>query len=103
MTETSGPSSPEPHPNSTAPRELPARLREALRRGIADTALREELRAYVDAGRRRGDPVERVIIDLKREMHVVGVVDFYAEPNEGALAEAVNPVVHRAVLQYGAS
>jgi hypothetical protein len=89
MTATSGKPTPEPRPNPTAPRELPPRLREALRRGLADTGLRVEVCAYVDAGRRRGDPVERVIIDLKRELHAAGVIDRYAEPHERTLAESV--------------
>ena len=78
-----------PRPNADGPRELPPKLREALRSGIADTYLRDEVRAYVDAARRRADPVERVIIDLKREMHVAGVINLYAQPHERALAESV--------------
>ena len=75
MTETTGVPSRKPRPNPTAPDELPPSLREALRKGTPDTFLRDEVCAYVDAARRRGDPVERVIIDLKRELHVTGVVD----------------------------
>jgi hypothetical protein len=89
MTETTGPPTPEPRMKPTAPRELPPRLREALRRGLADAGLREEVCAYVDAARQRGDPVERVIIDLKRELHAAGVIDRYADPHERALAESV--------------
>ena len=89
MTETSGPPTPEPRLTPAAPRELPPRLCEALRRGSADTRLREEVCAHVDAARQRGDPIERIIIDLKREMHAAGVVDRYADPHERALAESV--------------
>ena len=89
MSETTGARSPEPGQNPTAPRELAPRLREALRRGLADTGLRDEVCAYVDAARRRGDPIERVIIDLKSEMHAAGVVDLYMHPHERALAESV--------------
>jgi hypothetical protein len=38
---------------------------------------------------RRGEPVERVIIDLKQEMRGAGVVDRYVRPGERALAESV--------------
>ena len=89
MTDTTGVPSPEPGQSPTARHEVPTRLREALRRGLADTGLREEVCAYVDAALRRGDAVERVIIDLKREMHAAGVVDLYVHPHERALAESV--------------
>ena len=45
--------------------------------------------SYVDKARGRGEPVERVIIDLKQEMRAAGVVDRYQRPDERPLAESV--------------
>ena len=79
----------EPLPKPPGPRELPPSLRDALQSGVADPRLREEVCAYVDAARQRGDPVERVIIDLKKELHGTGILDRYVRPHERALAESV--------------
>ena len=51
--------------------------------------MREEVCAFVDAARRAGDPVERVIIDLQQELHTVGILDCYVRPAERAIAESV--------------
>jgi hypothetical protein len=69
---------------------LAAALRAAFREHGADIALlREAVCDHVDAARARGDPVERVIIDLKEEMRAAGVVDRYVRAEERALAESV--------------
>src|SRR5690242_3292421 len=52
-------------------------------------ALRDAVCNYVDAARAGGEPVERVIIDLKQEMRAAGAIDRYARPEERALAESV--------------
>ena len=39
--------------------------------------------------RRRGAAVERVIVDLKRQMRLAGTIDRYAKPEERLLAESV--------------
>jgi hypothetical protein len=44
---------------------------------------------YVDASRERGNPVERVIIDMKREMDAAGMIDRYATREDRLLAESV--------------
>lgn len=90
MSETTRAPDSEPLPKPPDPRELPPSLRDALRSGgVADARLREEVCGYVDAARRAGDPVERVIIDLKQEMHATGVIDLYLHPHERTLAESV--------------
>ena len=77
-----------PVPAPTTSREvLAANLRTAMRAEAA--SLRDAVCEYVDAARQRGEPVERVIIDLKQEMRAAGVVDRYVKPNERALAESV--------------
>jgi len=43
-------------------------------------ALRDAVCTYVDAARGRGEPVERVIIDLKQDMRVASLVDRYVRP-----------------------
>jgi hypothetical protein len=43
---------------------------------------------HVDAARQRGDPIERIIIDLKQEMRAAGVVDRYVTADERAVGEA---------------
>ena len=45
--------------------------------------------ATTSTRRARGEPVERVIIDLKQEMRAAGAIDRYARPEERALAESV--------------
>jgi hypothetical protein len=68
---------------------LTANLRGALRREAGAETLRDTVCEYVDAARQRGDPVERVIIDLKQEMRAAGAIDRYAHPKERELAESV--------------
>ena len=88
MTEPNPGPSTGPPPAPTTPREtLAANLRTAMRAEAA--SLRDAVCEYVDAARQRGEPVERVIIDLKQEMRAAGVVDRYVKPNERALAESV--------------
>jgi hypothetical protein len=74
---------------TTSDDKLTTNLRGALRRDGAAEALRDAVCEYVDAARLRGDPVERVIIDLKQEMRTAGAVDRYAHPKERELAESV--------------
>ena len=91
MAEAPSVSGPQPPPPAhQTPREaLSANLRAALRLST-DTAIpRDVVDAYVDEARLRGEPVERVIIDLKQEMRAAGVIDPYAHPRERALAESV--------------
>jgi hypothetical protein len=64
-------------------------LRAAFREHGDVAALRDTVCSYVDAARARGEPVERVIIDLKQEMRAAGVVDRYLRPGERAVAESV--------------
>lgn len=53
--------------------QLATLLEAAFRGGLVDSMpLRESVWSYVDAARERGEPVERVIIDLKRMMEVSG-------------------------------
>jgi len=91
MTEpTPGPRTGSPPAPTTSREILAANLRTAMRASGAEAAsLRDAVCEYVDAARQRGEPVERVIIDLKQEMRAAGVVDRYVKPNERALAESV--------------
>jgi hypothetical protein len=68
---------------------LTGALRAAFRDPGDVAALRDTVCSYVDAARARGEPVERVIIDLKQEMRAAGVVDCYVRPGERAVAESV--------------
>ena len=84
------PSGATPPAPTTSRETLAQNLRTALRAsGAGAAALRDAVCEYVDAARQRGEPVERVIIDLKQEMRAAGVVDRYVKPNERALAESV--------------
>jgi hypothetical protein len=89
MSDTTRAPDSEPLPPPPGPRELPSSLRDALRSGVVDSRVHEEVCAYVDTARRAGDPVERVIIDLKREMHGTGILDRYVRPAERDIAESV--------------
>ena len=64
-------------------------LRAAFREPGDVATLRDAVCTYVDAARARGEPVERVIIDVKQGMRAAGVVDRYARPEEHAVAESV--------------
>ena len=74
---------------TTSDDKLTANLRGELRREAGPKTLRDAVCEYVDAARQRGDPVERVIIDLKQEMRAAGAIDRYAHPKERELAESV--------------
>ena len=70
--------------------QLSALLRAAFRGGLAETEpLREAVCTYVDGARERGEPVERVIIDLKRMMELSGAWRRSASRAEEAMAEGV--------------
>ena len=70
--------------------QLSALLRGAFRGGLVETEpLREAVCAYVDGARERGEPVERVIVDLKRMMEVSGGWRRSASRAEEAVAEGV--------------
>jgi len=47
------------------------------------------VRRYVDAARRHGDPIERIIVDLKYEMSPDGTISRYSAQEDRAVAEAV--------------
>ena len=47
------------------------------------------MHSYVDASRERGDPVERIIIDMKTELDAAGMTDRYATREDRSLAESV--------------
>mgnify|MGYP007010099049 CR=1 FL=1 len=74
-------------PMTTSDHTLTSKLRDGLRLGAE--VLREAVCDYVDAARQRGDPVERIIIDLKQELRAAGAIDRYAHPKERELAESV--------------
>jgi hypothetical protein len=71
--------------------QLAPLLRAAFRDAgqIETQPLREAVCAYVDAARARGEPVERVIVDLKRMMELSGGWRRFASRAEEAVAEAV--------------
>ena len=70
--------------------QLSTLLRAAFRGAPVETEpLREAVCAYVDSARERGEPVERVIIDLKRMMELSGAWRRSASKAEEALAEGV--------------
>ena len=70
--------------------QLSTLLRAAFRGGLVETEpLRESVCAYVDAARERGEPVERVIVDLKRMMELSGAWRRAASRAEEAVAEGV--------------
>lgn len=95
MTDASRP--PDTPSGETSRDSLSTRLQALLRGGVQSDALREAVNGYVDEARRRGEPVERVIIDLKQEMRAAGVVDVYVRPGERALAE---PVIRWCIDRY---
>jgi len=69
---------------------LAALLRAPFRGGTVETEpLREAVCVYVDAARERGEPVERVIIDLKRMMELSGGWRRSTSRKEEAVAEGV--------------
>ena len=68
---------------------LPSRLRAALGAPGDVGTLRDVVCRYVDAARARGEPIERVIIDLKQELRAAGAIDRYASKEERALGEGV--------------
>lgn len=81
-------------PLARAPLALKGPAPERVHLGDGDpVAQRRELGLGVRGGdpvdEQRGEPVERVIIDLKQEMRAAGVVNLYVRPEERALAEAV--------------
>ena len=70
--------------------QLSTLLRAAFRGGLVETEpLREAVCSYVDSARERGEPVERVIIDLKRMMELSGGWRRSASRKEEAVAEGV--------------
>jgi len=69
--------------------DLLAEWRVALRDKATAAALEEAVCRNVDESRRRGAPVERVVVDLKRQMRLAGAIDRYAKPEERLLAESV--------------
>jgi hypothetical protein len=70
--------------------QLSALLRTAFRGGLVDLEpLREAVCIYVDGARERGEPVERVIVDLKRMMELSGGWRRSASRAEEAVAEGV--------------
>jgi hypothetical protein len=87
-------STPDHDSDNSTPRttrdQLSTLLPAAFREGLADTApLREAVCAHVDSARERGEPVERVIIDLKRMMELAGGWRRSASRKEEAIAEAI--------------
>jgi len=79
----------EPVPPRPTREPFSAALRAAFRENGEVAAVRDAVCSYVDAARAGGEPVERVIIDLKQEMRGAGVVDRYLRPEERVLAESV--------------
>ena len=73
----------------TSSETLSALLRSAFRDAGDVAKLRDAVCRYVDAARARGEPVERVIVDLKQEMRAAGAIKDYAAKEERALAEGV--------------
>ena len=70
--------------------QLSTLLRAAFRGGLVEPEpLREAVCSYVDSARERGEPVERVIIDLKRMMELSGGWRRSASRKEEAVAEGV--------------
>ena len=70
--------------------QLATLLRAAFRGGLVETEpLREAVCAYVDTARERGEPVERVIIDLKRMMELSGAWRRSTSRKEEAIAEGI--------------
>src|SRR5690349_20879345 len=75
---------------STTRDELSVLLRAAFRAQLVETQpLREAVCAYVDSARERGEPVERVIIDLKRMMELSGGWRRSVSRKEETIAEGV--------------
>ena len=68
---------------------LSALLRLALRSTRKADTLRDAVSRYVASARERGDRVERVIVDLKREIHAAAGVGRYVTKEEQALTECV--------------
>ena len=75
--------------DATTSRATLATVLRASRYGADTAKLRAAVRQHVDAARGRGDRVERVIIDLKQEMHAAGLFDRHAAIGERSLAESV--------------
>ena len=67
---------------------LLATFRAALGADRVD-GLPDAVRRYVDAARRQGDPIERVIVDLKYEMSAVGMISRNSAQEDRAVAQAV--------------
>jgi CheY-like chemotaxis protein len=76
-------------PNWNRRRSLVAVLRNAGPRPPDVDALREVVRAYVNAARLGGEPNSRVVIDLKEAMREAGVVGHPASAHERAWEETV--------------
>jgi CheY-like chemotaxis protein len=70
-------------------RSLVAVLRNAGPRPPDVGALREVVRAYVNAARLGGEPYSRVVIDLKEAMREAGLIGHAASAEEPALEETV--------------
>src|SRR5689334_21035535 len=84
-----GPASDGTPTSPTSRQILAAALRGALAAGADPDEIRDTVRWYVDAARECGRPVERVIVDLKEQLHAIGAIHLYARPNERVLAESV--------------
>jgi hypothetical protein len=87
-------STPDSNSDNSTPRttrdQLATLLRSAFRGGLVETEpLREAVCTYVDTARERGEPVERVIIDLKRMMELTGGWRRSASRKEEAIAEGI--------------
>jgi hypothetical protein len=90
MRESTPDSSSENSSTRSTREQLSALLRAAFRGGLVETApLREAVCTYVDGARERGEPVERVIVDLKRMMELSGAWHRSASRNEEAIAEGI--------------
>ena len=76
-------------PNWNRRRSLVAVFRNAGPRAPDVQALREAVRAYVNAARLGGEPNSRVVIDLKEAMRDAGLVGDPATAHERALEETV--------------
>jgi len=74
---------------TTSRQILAAALRFALAPGAEAAELRDTVCRYVDAAHARGEPVERVIVDVKEQLRALDAIERYARPNERALAESV--------------
>jgi CheY-like chemotaxis protein len=76
-------------PNWNPRRSLVAVLRNAGRRPPDVGALRDVVRAYVNAARLGGEPCSRVVVDLKEAMREAGLVGQAASAEERALEVTV--------------